>query len=263
MNLNSEYLKRKLAGQFIGHALHCYPQIGSTNDEAFRLGLQGAPEGTVLVADAQSAGKGRLARLWHSPPGANIYTSVLLRPRFAAARAPQISIAAGVTAAETLEPYCPGRAALKWPNDVQIGGKKICGILAQMKLAGADIDFVVVGIGVNVNWRPEQFPEEIRSIATSLFLETGRDISREDLLNRLYENLTKWYKSLLTCGFEAVRQAWLSRAPMIGQNVAVRFGDETLSGRAAGLDDDGSLILETPEGAARKVSAGDATILKR
>lgn len=263
MNAHFAPREKPPADQCIGHQVHYYKTVGSTNDEAFRLGLQGAPGGTAVVADAQNAGKGRLARVWHSPPGANIYTSVLLRPRFEAARAPQISIVAGVAAAETIEPYCPGRVALKWPNDVQIGGKKVCGILAQMKLAQADIDFVVVGIGMNVNWRPEQFPEEIRSIATSLFLETGRDISREDLLNRLYENLTKWYKSLLTCGFEAVRQAWLSRAPMIGQNVAVRFGDETLSGRAAGLDEDGSLILETPEGAARKVSAGDATILKR
>ncbi|MRR15913.1 MAG: biotin--[acetyl-CoA-carboxylase] ligase [Deltaproteobacteria bacterium] len=263
MNLNQRTLEERLAGQFIGHRIRYYEEIGSTNDEAFRLGAAGAPEGTALIADTQRAGRGRMQRVWHSPAGANIYTSVILRPEFEAARAPQISIAAGVAAAETLCRYCPDQVQLKWPNDVLINGKKGCGILAQMKMTAAAIDFVVVGIGINVNLQREQFPSDLREMATSLAIETGREISRLDVIIRLYENTAKWYRELVQTGFGAVRKRWLDLAPMIGKSVLVRYGEETVNGEAAGIDDDGSLILRTAGGKTLRVSAGDATILKR
>ncbi|MDP2855399.1 MAG: biotin--[acetyl-CoA-carboxylase] ligase [Smithellaceae bacterium] len=263
MKINQEDLKQNLAGKFIGHRLHYYESIGSTNEEAFRLGVQGAPEGTVLIAESQSAGKGRMQRLWYSPAGANIYTSIILRPTFETSRAPQISIAAGVAVAETIDHYCPGNAWLKWPNDVLIGGKKVCGILAQMKMSVSAIDFVVVGIGINVNLNHQEFPLDIQEIATSLAVETGREISRLELIISLYENLTKWYMTLQDYGFESVRQKWLSLSSMIGKTVSVMFREETTSGKAVGLDDDGSLIILTAGNETVKVSAGDATILKR
>ncbi|MEE9911420.1 MAG: biotin--[acetyl-CoA-carboxylase] ligase [Deltaproteobacteria bacterium] len=263
MNVNQDTLQQGLAGQFICHPLYYYEEIGSTNDEAFRIGMTGAPEGTALVANSQSAGRGRMQRVWHSPAGANIYTSIILRPAFETARAPQISIAAGVAAAETLSDYCPDRVHLKWPNDVLIGGKKVCGILAHMKMAGDAIDFVVVGTGINVNLDREQFPPDIRKIATSLAMETGREISRLQVIIRLYENMAKWYRELALNGFGAVREKWLALSPMIGQPVSVLYGEEVVSGKALGLDDDGSLILLAPGNKTISVSAGDATILKR
>lgn len=263
MNLNPESLKQNLAGKFIGHELHYFEETGSTNDDAFRLGLSGAPEGTVVIAESQNAGKGRMQRVWHSPAGASIYTSIVLRPSFETTRATQIPIAAGVAVAETLNPCCQGRARLKWPNDVLIGGKKVCGILAQMKMVEAGIDFVVVGIGINVNLRNEQFPNDIREIATSVASEAGHEISRPELIIRLYENLTKWYKNLMNCGFEPVRDVWLRQTPMIGQAVQVMFHEEVVSGTAIGLDDDGSLILQTEANQTLRVSAGDASIIKR
>ncbi len=263
MTLNPVILKQNLAGKFIGHDLYYYEETGSTNDDAFRLGVNGAQEGTVIIAESQNAGKGRMQRVWHSPPGTNIYTSVILRPSFEPARAPQLSIAAGVAVAETLDPYCRGQACLKWPNDVLIGGKKVCGILAQMKTTERKIDFVVLGIGINVNLRLEQFPSDIRQIATSLAIEAGHELSRLELINRLYENLTKWYKSLLNCGFEPVRDAWLSRSPMIGKRVQVMFHEEAISGTAMGLSEDGSLMLQTDSNKTLRVSAGDASIIKR
>jgi len=259
---NAEILKQRLKGHLIGSPLYYYEEIGSTNDEAFRLGQEGAPEGTVCIADRQSAGRGRMQRVWHSPPCANIYTSILLRPSFDPFRAGQISIAAGVAVAETLNPVCDGKATLKWPNDVQIGGKKVCGILAQMKTSGVAIDFVVLGIGINVNITQEQFPKDIQEIATSLSIAAKTELSRPDLIIRLYENMAKWYREL-QIGFDPVREKWLGLAPMIGQNVSVRFGDETASGKALGLGDDGSLLLETDENKRVRVSAGDATILQR
>lgn len=263
MNLNQEKLKRSLDGKFIGHQLYYYDEIGSTNDEAFRLGLAGAPEGTALIANRQSAGKGRMQRVWHSPADSNIYTSIILRPQIDPARAPQISILAGVAAADVLESYCPDRIKLKWPNDILINGKKVCGILSQAKTTASEVDFIVLGIGINVNIRYGKFPKEISNLATSLAIETGGEISRPELIISLYEKLTKWYKQLLQDGFCKVKEKWLSLTPMIGEHVHVIFGEEAVNGKAIGLDEDGSLILLTAENKEIKVSAGDATIVKR
>ena len=263
MDWNEELLKEKLADKLIGHKLYYFPEIGSTNDEAFRLGMAGATEGTVVIADSQTKGRGRMQRIWHSPVGSNIYTSLILRPHLTPAAAPQISLVAGVAVAELLDQYCPGQIELKWPNDLLVNGKKICGILAQMKTVAEDVDFVVVGLGINVNIRDNQFPAEIREIATSLSSETGREVSREDLIISLYENFAKWYKKLLQNGFAAIKEKWLNMAPMIGQNVKITHFNETVTGKAIGIDDTGSLILFTVQGERIVINAGDATILKR
>jgi BirA family transcriptional regulator, biotin operon repressor / biotin---[acetyl-CoA-carboxylase] ligase len=251
------------AETLIGHKLYYYPQTGSTNDEAYRLGMAGAPEGTAVIADSQTKGKGRMDRVWHSPADSNIYTSLILRPHFKPAEAPQISLVAGIAVAKLLGQYCPGRVELKWPNDVLVKGKKICGILAQMKTAGEDIDFVVVGIGINVNIGKDQFPAEICETATSLSIETGQEINRRNLIISLYENLAKWYKKLLQNGFSAIKDEWLNLAPIIGQNVQIMFQNERVIGKALGIADDGSLIVLTAENGKVKISAGDATILKK
>lgn len=263
MNWNLEILEKNLAGKPFGRKLYYYPVTGSTNDEAFRLGVAGALEGAIVIADSQTKGKGRLQRVWHSPAGKNIYTSIILRPQFEVARAPQISIAAGVAVAEVLEKYCPGKIQLKWPNDVLLNGKKICGILAQVKTNVRGIDFIVLGIGINVNIKYNQFPEDIRNLATSLSAETGREISRLELIISLYENLAKWYKKTLQDGFDAVKEKWLSLTPMIGCNVQVMFRDDVLKGKALGIDEQGSFIILTAEGETIKVTAGDATIIKK
>lgn len=256
-------LEKKLAGKLIGHKLYCYQEIDSTNEEAYRLGMAGKPEGTAVLADGQTKGKGRMQRVWHSPAGLNIYTSLILRPHFPPAAAPQISLVAGVVVAELLEEYCPGRVELKWPNDVLIEGRKICGILAQMKTTGEKIDFVVVGIGINVNIRQNQFPAELRETVTSLIEETGREISRDDLIIALYENFAKWYKKLLQNGFDPVKDKWLKLAPMIGKNVQIMFQNERIIGKALSLTDDGSLIVLTAANEELIISAGDATILNK
>lgn len=261
--MNPEILKQRLAGKFIGHELHYYEEIGSTNDEAFRLGSAGALEGTALIANSQSAGKGRMQRVWHSPAGSNIYTSIILRPQIEPAKAPQISILAGITVAGVLNVYCPDKVKLKWPNDVLINGKKVCGILSQMKTSVNKVDFIVLGMGINVNINFNQLPEEISNLATSLAIETGREISRLELIISLYENLAKWYKQLLQNGFGQIKEKWLNLTPMIGQTVQVIFREEAVSGKAIDLDEDGSLTLLTDKNETLQISAGDATILKR
>jgi BirA family biotin operon repressor/biotin-[acetyl-CoA-carboxylase] ligase len=204
-----------------------------------------------------------MKRVWHSPAGSNIYTSIILRPKIESAKAPQISILAGVAVADVLESYCPDRIKLKWPNDVLIDGKKVCGILSQIKTAASEVDFIVLGIGINVNISYSQFPKEICNLATSLAIETGREISRQELIISLYENLGKWYKHLMQDGFGRVKEKWLSMSPMIGELVQVMFQEEAVSGKAIGIDEDGSLILLATGNKELKVSAGDATIVNR
>jgi BirA family transcriptional regulator, biotin operon repressor / biotin---[acetyl-CoA-carboxylase] ligase len=261
-SINITSIQNKLVGKLIGHKVYYYPEIASTNDEAYRLGMEGSPEGTAVIADYQTKGKGRMQRVWHSPAGTNIYTSIILRPQIKTAAAPQISLVAGVAVAELLEEFCPGRVELKWPNDVLVNGKKICGILAQMKTAADQVDFVVVGIGINVNIRQDQFPADIVDIATALCAETERKFSRENLIISLYENFAKWYKKLLQDGFASIKERWLHYAAMIGRNVQVSYFNETLTGKALGIDDSGALILLDSYGKTINVTAGDATILK-
>ncbi len=260
MDRDWEILEKSLTGKIFGHKLQYYPETGSTNDEAFKLGIAGAPEGTVIIADSQTEGRGRLHRAWHSPAGSNIYTTVILRPQLEPSRVPQISIFAGIAVAEVLEKYCPNRINVKWPNDILINGKKVCGILSQAKADVNKVDFIILGIGINVNIN--QFPGEISNIATSLAIETGREIPRQQLIISLYENLAKWYKQLLQEGFGRIKEKWLSLSLMIGQKVQVMFKDEIISGAAVDLDDDGSLILLAEDGKRIKASAGDATIMR-
>jgi BirA family transcriptional regulator, biotin operon repressor / biotin---[acetyl-CoA-carboxylase] ligase len=263
MDWNLKILEERLAGKIFGRKIYYYSETGSTNDEAFSLGKACAPEGTGVIADSQSGGKGRFGRSWHSPRGANIYTSVILRPQMESSEISRIPIMAGVAVAEVLDAFCPGKISLKWPNDVLLNDKKVCGILSTAKITAGKIDFIVLGIGINVNMSGNQFSEEIRDSATSLFVETGRELSREELIISLYENLEKWYKQLTQKEFGCIKEKWLNLTPMIGQDVQVVFQDEIIAGKAAGIDDDGSLILMAGGNKEIKVSAGDATILKR
>ena len=261
MDWNIARLQETLGTGLFGGHLHFYPEIVSTNDEAIALAMAGAPEGTAVLADAQTAGRGRWQRSWISPPGVNIYTTIVLRPECESSGASQIPIMAGVAAAEVLDGVCPGRVKLKWPNDVIIGPKKVCGILSQAKITSKKIDFAVVGIGINVNAGLHHFPKTIRESATSLLIESGGEISRHDLLISLYENFGKWYKQLLQKGFEPIRKKWLESAAMIGRPIRIAFKGENTEGIAKGLGDDGCLILVAEGNEEIKVSAGDATIM--
>lgn len=257
---NLKRLEDRLAGKLFGHPIYFFSETGSTNDEALALGTAGLPEGTVVLADKQSRGKGRFQRVWNSPAGTNIYTSIILRPEISSSEASQIPIMAGVAVADTLNAYCPDNVKMKWPNDVLIHNRKVCGILSQAKLTGKKIDFIVLGIGINVNLQKKEFSKEIRDTATSLAIETGGKISRMKLIISLYENLEKWYKKLMQDGFGPIKDRCQKMMTMIGQTVQVIFGEELLEGKATGMDDDGALILLTEKNEEIKVSAGDATI---
>lgn len=262
MSLDLEFIKLSLAGNLVGQTIFYRQETGSTNDDAFELGCSGAPEGTVVIAEKQSSGKGRLNREWHSPAGVNILTSIILRPSFSPELGPLLPIMTGVAVAETMNMYCPEKVHLKWPNDVLINERKVSGILAQIKMASGRIEFIVLGIGINVNMLRDQFPAEIFESATSLRDEIGKEVSRIELIIRLYENVAKWYKALVNEGFEPVKRKWLAMTPMIGKKVRVMLREEIHQGTAIGISNEGALILQTAGGKEVKISAGDATIIK-
>ena len=260
MDFNDQELTRRLAGRKIGGTVRFFPEVDSTNDVAFRLAAKGAPEGVVVIADAQRGGKGRLKRRWLSPPGCNLYTSVVLRPPLNAAAASQITLVAGVALAEFLSQYCPGYVSLKWPNDVLIRGAKVSGILTEMKTAGRDVEFVIVGIGVNINVAKDASAGALTQAATSLREETGREISRLDFTAGMYEALERLYGLFLREGFSPVRDLWLRYAAGLGKGVRVTFGSEVLEGEMAGLDGDGALLVRDGKGSVTRVIAGDASL---
>jgi BirA family biotin operon repressor/biotin-[acetyl-CoA-carboxylase] ligase len=252
---NKETIAPLLRGKRIGHTVHFLEITDSTNDVAFALAKSGAAEGTVVIADAQTKGKGRLNRIWQSPPTCNIYTSIVLRPHIAPVFACRMTLMAGVAVAEFLSRYC-AQVMLKWPNDVKINDKKICGILSEMSASAGKIDFVIVGIGINVNMGKGDFDPAFRDVSTSLKEETGNDISRLDLIVELYDHMEAFYKMLLENGFEPIRERWLKYANNIGKYVSVTLKDEIQNGRVRGIDEYGALLIEEDHNI-KRITAGD------
>jgi BirA family biotin operon repressor/biotin-[acetyl-CoA-carboxylase] ligase len=236
-----------------GYRLIVLETVGSTNDEARRLAEQGAPDGTVVWAREQSAGRGRLGRGWTSPPG-NLYASLILRPRVAPRAAPELSFVAAVAVADTLAGLAPkAPVQLKWPNDVLLGDRKITGILLETTSGPeGSLAFVVLGIGINV----ARHPDDARYGATDLAAE-GVAIGVEAVLGALAGHLSGWIGRWLADGFAPVRAAWLARAPSRGAVLDVRLGNTLISGTFCDLDGDGAMILEIPGGERRRITAGD------
>ncbi|NPU84183.1 MAG: biotin--[acetyl-CoA-carboxylase] ligase [Syntrophaceae bacterium] len=260
--LNGKTFQNMPAGGRFGRPLHLFGSVESTNLAALKLAAAGAPEGTAVIAEEQTAGRGRLNRTWQSPPGCNLYLSLVLRPAVEPAAAPQLTLLAGAAVAKALNRWCPGIVGVKWPNDVLIRDRKVCGILTELRLSGGGISSVIVGIGVNVNIRREELDPAFRDAATSLLEETGTETDRTAVAAALLEELENLYDLWIREGFEAVRPHWLPYSVLTGKRIRVAFQDEVEEGTAVGLDEDGALILEEPTGARKRVLAGDATILK-
>lgn len=259
MRFNEELLRSFLTSSVFGNQIEFLEKTVSTNNRALKLAFQGAPEGTAVLADCQTGGKGRMSRVWFSPPGKNIYTTVILRPEMSPAFSPQVTLIAGVAVAELLDRYCPGRVSLKWPNDVLIGGRKVCGILAEARSSAVRIEYIVVGIGINVNMRETDLGEDLRQIATSLRIETGRDFIREEMAARLYGSLEKWYSLFRESGFGPVREKWLDCSAMIGRQISYSSQGATVKATVAGMDHDGALLCSV-DGEIKRVTAGEVTL---
>jgi len=233
--------------------LIAYETIGSTNDELKRLAHEGAPEGLVVSAERQTAGRGRRGRNWVSPPG-NLYASILLRPDCRPATAAQLGFVAALGAADALSELAP-RVDLrcKWPNDLLANGKKISGILLETEMTTGDQpDFVVLGIGVNLATAPTDTPYP----ATSLAAEGAPGIAPQAMLAAFVWHFAEWLDRWRQEGFAPIRKAWLAVAMGLGEPIQVRLERDTLDGRFLDLDGDGALMLGTPDGS-RRIAAGE------
>ena len=244
----------------IGWRIHYYQEVSSTQDVAARLAASGAEHGTAVIAETQSAGRGRMGRRWHSPPGANLYTTIILRPKIALAEAGRLSLVAGVAVAEALESVAPGMVALKWPNDVWLNRKKAAGMIAEA-VSGSDQTLVCVllGIGLNLNLAADELPGDLRAHATSVLIETGRRCDRPALAAALFSALNNRYMEFEARGFEAVQPVWESYSALTGMKVTVVNGGARETGVVRGIDSSGALMLDTA-GGPRRILAGDVTL---
>ena len=244
----------------IGCRIICHEEIDSTNNAAKRLAREGAEEGTVVVAESQTGGKGRLERQFFSPKGKGIWFSVVLRPKFLPQEAPKCTLLAAVAVARAMTEFGlkPG---IKWPNDLLYDNKKLVGILTEMSAEMDGINYIVIGTGINVNIAPEEFPEELRSVATSLSQMKGANLPRVKFLQAVLRALDDLYAKVQVEGFAPVLKEWRQYSITLGQEVkviGVRDG-EVYYGKAVDIDDEGALLVDTVEGRQR-VLAGDVSI---
>jgi BirA family biotin operon repressor/biotin-[acetyl-CoA-carboxylase] ligase len=259
--LRKSDLSQGLKTRIIGRQIHLLPEVASTNTLAMEMASQALPEGTVVIAETQTGGKGRLGRKWVSPKG-NLYLSVILRPNIPIYKAPLITLMGAVAVASAIRTTCEVQATIKWPNDIYVAGKKVSGLLTEMSAEQDRIKHVVLGIGVDVNMGLDALPAEIRAITTTLAAETGKRVDRTPLLRQLLIDLERWYQVFLR-NDAVVLKEWETLNMTIGNRVAVSGLVEMLEGRAERIDSDGRLIIKLDDGSLRQVAAGDVTILKR
>ena len=259
-DIDSEIIEAALRTRIIGRPLEVVAEIGSTNDTVMEAGQAGEPEGFAILADRQTAGRGRRGRSWVSAAGVGLYTSVLLRPQQLPARIPLLTLVGGLAVAEAVEHIALVAPRLKWPNDVLVEGRKVAGILAEMASTDGKVGPVVIGMGINVNHRPQDFPAELLPTATSLFLVTGKTLPRGQLAAALFNALDRWYQAFREGDDEAILTAGRQRSAILGRRVTVYADEECWQGIATDLDDDGALVVREEGGAIRRVIAGHVSI---
>jgi BirA family biotin operon repressor/biotin-[acetyl-CoA-carboxylase] ligase len=244
-----------LATRELGRTLHHFETLPSTNAQAFELAQDGALNGEVVIAEAQTAGKGRRGRSWVSPAHKNLSMSVILKPEISPARAPEVTLVAAVALAETLN-EAGAQALIKWPNDVQLEGRKVAGILTELSADTERVHFVVLGIGVNLNTEPGDFPDDLRELATSVSIMRGQPVPRALFTAALLTKLETWLDAWQEDGFGAVRERWKALSSILGKDVLVRSDSKELRGVAEDIDDAGALLLRV-DGRIERVLAGD------
>ena len=236
-----------------------YKQIDSTNTELARLAMKGAEHGTVVVAESQSAGKGRRGRQWESPAGENIYMSILLRPDCAPDLAPMLTLVMAYSVGEALKALGFLEVQIKWPNDLVLSSKKICGILTEMQLKDSEIDYVVVGVGINVN--TSRFPEELQDTATSLYLESGTILDREKLVESIAKYFDKSYRKFLeTQDLSFLKEAYNDMLVNVGREVRVLEPGNEYTAYARGINASGELLVRTAGGEEKRIYAGEVSV---
>jgi len=258
--LNPGEIKAGLKTSVIGKEIKYFKETESTNTIAREIAGK-ADEGTIIIAESQTRGRGRMGRKWLSPEG-GIWLSIILKPKMLPVHAPRITFLAGIAVAKTI---CSLglEAKIKWPNDVLIRGKKVCGILTEIEAEIDLIDYCVVGIGIDANVDTESFPEEFRESSTSLKKELGHEMNRVAFVQRLLEEFEALYLKLQNEGFAPILEEWRSMSATIGEWVKITTQSRIIYGEATGVDNEGALIVETSDGKLEKIVSGDCEHLRR
>jgi BirA family biotin operon repressor/biotin-[acetyl-CoA-carboxylase] ligase len=252
-------IARGLKAQMLGREIHGFRSVGSTNGVAQRYAIKNAPDGTIIVAGRQTAGRGRLGRTWMSPPKLGIYLSVILRPTVAPAQAPGLSLVAALSVAEAIRHYPGLSAMIKWPNDVLVNGKKAAGVLTELSAELDRINFVVIGIGINVNHERKDFPIELADKATSLKIEQGCPINRVRLVQEVLPQLEKRYLQFLKSGLKDQLKAIKDYSSILARQISIRQDNKTMVGTAIDIDVDGALIVSVGK-RTMKVMSGEVSL---
>ena len=241
----------------VGAHIRCLDETDSTNLQACRLGDAGEEQGLVVIADSQTAGKGRMGRSWESPPGVNLYASVLLRPPILPFDAPRLTFLSAVAVCRAIQSTTRLEPTVKWPNDVLLDGAKVAGLLNEMSAETDRVNYVVLGIGVNLNMTADQFPGDLRYPATSLAIAAGRPVSRLAFTRALLREIDRLYRTFLDAGSAPILAEWTELCAMTGKAIEVDCGSSTVTGTMAGLAEDGALLVRTATGKMESVYAGD------
>ncbi len=244
----------------MGHRVFSYQRVGSTNDVARQIARNGAAQGTLVVAEEQTAGRGRMGRSWNSPPGVSLLFSLVLRPRMAPNRVFQLAICGALVVAEVVCQRTHLPVKVKWPNDVLIRGKKLAGVLTETQVDLAGVRFVVLGVGININQAPADFPEDMQDQATSIRAELGRSVSRRHLLQNLLLKFEEIYGQFQDQGLAPFLDRWRQLSWVMDRKVTVQVGGKEFSGLAVDIDEMGALLLEEASGKRRRFLAGDVSL---
>lgn len=255
--LNENNLLVGLKTDKLGRTVHFYESVESTQKITHRLAQENAPEGTLVIAEEQISGRGRMARSWYSPKGTGIWMSLLLRPSLPPQKAPQFTLIAAVAIVEAIESTCFLSVDIKWPNDLLINSKKVTGILTELQADSEQIHSLIIGMGINVNQSTDDFSEEIRDIATSLHIESGKTFSRASIVQEIMFNLEKYYAMYISEGFEPIKEVWEKYAVTIGKQITARTLNNEIKGFASGITNDGVLKLIDESGETHLIYSAD------
>jgi BirA family transcriptional regulator, biotin operon repressor / biotin---[acetyl-CoA-carboxylase] ligase len=260
--LSAVEIQYRLKTKLIGRQVHSYRSLKSTNDLATDLAEHGAPEGTIVTAETQTHGKGRLGRGWHSASGTGIYVSIILRPTFPPDRAPGLSIMSALALAEALKTREVGDLRIKWPNDLLIAGRKVAGILTELSAEQGRINHVIVGIGINANHKPEDFPAELRDSATSVRIAARRLVNRAELVREFLHQFERQYRKYQKAGLKPSHSTLKKYSSLLGEHVRLETGGHRVEGKAIDITETGALVLQCGE-ERLVVSAGEVSVLKK
>lgn len=260
--LSAEEMKNSLSTKILGSDIKYFTTTDSTNNQAKKLALDGAVDGTIVISEEQNGGRGRLSRSFFCPKYKGIWFSVILRPDFLPQEAPKCTLLAAVAVTKAIYDVTGVKVGIKWPNDILYNGKKLVGILTEMSAEMERINYIVLGIGIDVNISVEETPEDIRNIMTSLSQITGKKVSRLELLNKLLYHLEQLYIMAQKQSFAPILDEWRKYSITLNQEIKVISGNDVTYGEAVDIDDDGALLVKI-NGQIKRVLAGDVSIRPR